>query len=122
MFPNIFQVAVADESVTALLGALPTRFYHSGKSEQGGALPYATWQVVAGSPENYIDSAPDIDMYSIQIDVWANSLRSARNVAEALRDAFEGRAHITSWRGESTDETTNHHNYSFDIDWFEKRT
>ena len=121
MYPDIFRHVLQSPDVRALLGELPTRFYPSGKSEQDGSLPYAVWQTVGGLPENYIDTTPDIDSYSIQIDVWARSVSESRSVAEALRDALESRCHITSWRGESIDPDTNHHNFSFDIDWFQSR-
>ena len=121
MFPPIFSVCSADPAVTALLGTSPTRLYLFGEAGQGTALPYATWQGIGGSPENYINNLPDIDSYALQVDVWASTASSARAVAQALRNAIEPNAHITSWRGESRDTETKLYRYSFDLTWWVNR-
>jgi hypothetical protein len=117
MFPPIFQVCAAAAGVTALLGAGPTRLYPFGEAPQGVALPYAVWQSIGGMPENYISGLPDMDSFSLQIDVYATTVTAARNAAEALRDAIEPHAHITRWGGDGTDPDTKHKRYSFDLDW-----
>ncbi len=121
MYPPIFATAAADAAVTALIGSSPVRFFPAGEAPQDVARPYATWQIVSGTPENYLDKAPDIDRFTVQVDVWAQTVTSARNVAAALRDAFEPEAHVVAWRGEDVDATTSNHRYSFDIDWFVSR-
>lgn len=117
MNPPIFQVCAAAAGVTALLGTGPTRLFPFGNAPQGVTLPYAVWQMVSGSPENYLGEVPDIDQYTIQIDVYANRGSTARQVAEALRDAIEPQAHIVGWNGESTDPDTGHKRYGFDVEW-----
>lgn len=92
-----------------------------GFAPQGVALPYVVWQTVTGRPENFINQTPDIDKFSIQIDAYGLTEASARAVAKALRDVIEPVAHITSWRGESTDPDTLHKRFSFDVDWYVKR-
>ena len=121
MFPPIFQVAAADPGVTALLGIDPVRLYPFGEAPEGAALPYAVWQLVSGSPENYLAGRPDIDGFTLQIDVYAASGSSARAVGAALRDSIELRAHITRWGGESKDEETGRYRLSFDVDWLTPR-
>lgn len=121
MFPPIFEVCAADSGVTDLLGTAPTRFYPFGEADQNTVLPYAVWQSVSGFPENYMNNAPDVDSYTLQVDAYAKTATSARDVAEALRNATEGKAHVVSWRGESRDPKTNHYRYSFDIDWIVNR-
>lgn len=121
MVAPIFAVCKADPAVTALLGSTPMRLYLFGEAEQGALRPYATWQGIGGSPENYINNLPDIDSYSLQIDVWADTASSARAVALAMRDAIEPNAHITSWRGESRDTETKMYRSSFDLTWWVNR-
>jgi len=65
MFPPVFSTAVAASAVTALLGTNPTRLYLFGEAPQGVAKPYAVWQTVAGSPENYLGTLPDIDHWVV---------------------------------------------------------
>lgn len=121
MYPPIFALAFASAAVKALLGTNPLRFYQFGDAPQGVTKPYAVWQTITGSPENYLGNAPDVDRYTVQVDVYASSADSARACAEALRDAVEPAAHIVGWRGERRDPTTKNFNYSFDVEFHVKR-
>lgn len=121
MFAPIFQVVAASAQVTAVLGTAPVRFWPFGKASENPALPYAVWQQVAGSPENYINQVPDLDSYTLQVDVYASTGTSARAAAKALRDAIEPHAHIVAWRGESEETETKLIRISFDVDWLVPR-
>lgn len=106
----------------AELGSDPCRLYLFGEATTlTPEKPYAVWQIVGGDPFNYINQVPDIDGYAVQVDVYADTVSDARNAAEALRDAIEPVAHITSWRGEMRDPTTKDYRYSFDVDWLTPR-
>lgn len=124
MFPPIFPAVSASPAAVALLksGSGPIRFYQFGMAPQGVQKPYAVWQRVFGSPENYISDLPDQDAFTLQVDVYAGSADSARTVALALRDAIEPVAHITQWLGESVDPETKSNRFSFQTDWFVPRT
>lgn len=119
MTPPIF-AAVNVPAVQALLkaGTGPLRFYAFGLADQNTPKPYAVWQQVFGSPENYISNTPDMDSIGVQVDVYATTAASARAVAIALRDAIEPKAHITSWRGESRDTETGSYRHGFDCEWW----
>jgi hypothetical protein len=125
MYAPIFQ-AVNVSGVQAVLktGNGPLRFYMFGLADQNTPLPYAVWQTVYGAPENYLTNVPDVDSFGIQVDVYASESQGAdvaRQVAQALRDAIEPHAHITSWRGDSRDPNTNNFRFSFDVDWIVNR-
>lgn len=122
MFPPIFEVCSTDFGVQTYLGSSPCRFYPFGEAPQRVELPYAVWQTISGAPENYLNQRPDIDRYTLQVDVYASNASEARDVAEALNFAIETYAHIIGWRGESRDPDTDHYRYSFDVDWMVKRT
>jgi len=121
MVPPIFEVAAADPAVTALLGSAPVRLYPFGEAPQGVMLPYAVWQLVSGAPENYLAGRPDLDGFTLQVDVYAGTGASARAVGAALRDAVELTAHVTRWGGESRDTETGRYRLSFDVDWLVSR-
>lgn len=121
MFPPIYEVCAASPAVTSLLGTNPVRLFAFGEAPQNEARPYAVWQMVTGSPENYVGDRPDIDRYLIQIDVYAVGGATSRSVALALRDAIEPGAHIVGWRGEGRDPDTRMYRYSFDVEWFVNR-
>jgi hypothetical protein len=120
MFPPIHE-AVAVPAVTALLGSDPLRFYPFGHAPQDTVAPYAVWQVVFGSPENYLSGRPDLDGFGVQVDVYAPTGTVARQVAAALRDALELVAYISAWRGESRDNDTGLIRFSFDVDFLSPR-
>jgi hypothetical protein len=121
MFAPIFQVAAASSAVTALIGSSPVRLYPFGQAPDGVVTPYVVWQTVSGSPENYFSQAPDVDAYTLQVDIYADTGTAARNAAKAMRDAIEPHAHIVAWRGESRDPETKRYRYAFDVNWFVKR-
>lgn len=121
MIPPIFQTIAADSSVTGLLGSAPTRFYPFDLAPQPGTsfydVPYAVWQTVTGTPENYLACTPDIDVYTLQVDIYGRTSTEVRNITEALRDAIEPHAYITRWGDQSIDPDTGLNRYSFDVDW-----
>lgn len=121
MYPPIFATLVANGTVTGIFGTVPTRVYPFGEAPQEVTKPYAVWQIIGGGPENYLSQRPDIDLWSLQIDVYADTAAAARSGAEAIRDAIELQAHIVGWRGESRDPETNNYRYSFDVDWWSDR-
>mgnify|MGYP003393032592 CR=1 FL=1 len=123
MYPAIFPAVRDNAACVALLksGTGPIRFYQFGHADQNTPRPYAVWQRVGGFPENYLGETPDIDVYSLQVDVYAGSADSARTVASALRDAIEPVAHITAWLGESLDTATKSWRFSFQCDFWTPR-
>lgn len=120
-YPPIFQVALADPAVTALLGTSPLRLYLFGLAPDKPQRPYCVWQVINGSPENYLSGRPDSEAYGLQIDVYANTADEARKVGHAIEYAVELVAHVTGYNGESRDTETGLYRYGFDIDWIVQR-
>jgi len=121
MYPPIFAICKASAAVTALLGTSPVRLYPFGESPQGGPRPYAVWQQIGGAPENFMNQRPDADLFSLQVDVYADTADSVRAVAAALRNAIEPFAHIVGWRGDGREPDTNLYRLSFDVDWYVDR-
>lgn len=91
---NLFQRV---KNGTALLGTNPCRFFEFGTAPQLETLPYATWQVLAGEPFNYIEGQPTDDMIDAQIDVWAETAEECRTVARAVRRALDAYIQITHY-------------------------
>lgn len=118
MTPPIELVCAADPGVTALLGSgVDLRMYPFGEAPEGVLKPYAVWQLVNGSPENYLAGRPDADGFTLQVDVYGTTSKSVRQVRDAIRDAIELRALVTRWGGESRDPATKNYRTSFDVDW-----
>ena len=125
IYPPIFS-AVNVPAVQSLIktGGGALRFYLFGMAPQGVAYPYAVWRIVTGTPENYLNEAPDIDSVTVQIDVFASPSQGpdkARQIAAAIAAAIEDHAHVTSWLGESVDPDTKNYVSRFQADWFVAR-
>lgn len=129
-YAPIFALANANPTVVGLLktGTGPLRFYLFGEADQNTAKPYAVWQTVGGSPENYINQLPDADDWSTQVDVYAEKVNNvggatkAREIAFALMAAFEPSAYVTSYNGEFKEFDTKLYRFSFTVDWITHRT
>lgn len=122
MTPPIFQVCSQAAGVTALLGTgANLRLYSFGEAPEGVTKPYAVWQLVSGDPENYLAGRPDVDGFTLQVDVYGTTSTSVRQVRDAIRDAIELAAYITRWGGEGRDPTTKNYRTSFDVDWIVRR-
>lgn len=121
MIPSIFQHVIQNPAVIAALGSSPTKFYGFGDAPQGVTGTYAVWQVVSGSPENYLDCPPNYDNTTIQIDVYGDLPGPVATAATALRDAIQSRAYITRWGGQQRERDTKLYRISFDVSWFESR-
>jgi len=118
----IYLVAKQSAQVLALLGSPEPRFYPFGENDdQPRVYPYAVFQVVGGSPDNFLAGRPDTDGVALQLDVYAKTAADAEAVAEALRQAIELDCYITAWRGTSRDLTTRSYRVSFDCDWLVPR-
>jgi hypothetical protein len=128
MFPPVFAIASTDSTVQSLLGTNPVKLWAFGEAprdENGNpahGTPYAVWQIITGAPYNYISNLPDSDSYSVQVDAYAESISTARDVARSLRDCLEPHAHITSWNGEWRDSPTNLYRVTFTIEFLTPRT
>lgn len=120
MFPPFFDTVKNVAAVKAIFGNSPRIFPH-GVADQNTAKPYAVFQIITGSPENFLWPRPDMDSWGLQIDVYATTPQVAANGAEALRDAVEPVAYVTAWRGQFKDPDTTLFRYSMDIDWFTPR-
>ncbi len=122
MTPPIFQLCSQTAAVTALLGTgANLRLYSFGEAPEGVAKPYAVWQLMNGEPENYLAGRPDADGFTLQVDVYAATSTSARQVRDAIRDAIELDAYVTRWGGETRDPATKNYRASFDVDWWVQR-
>lgn len=125
MIPPVFQYAQSDETVRTLLGGNPTRFWPFDSAPQpehpGYCLPYSTWQLVYGSPDNYLGGLPDSDNPGIQVDAWAQTPSGARAVMIALRNSLEPYGMVVAYNGEDRDPRTGLYRASFTIEFWVDR-
>lgn len=121
MIAPVFQICSASVEVTNLLGTNPVRLYPFGLVPQQTPAPYAVWQNIGGSPENYLATLPDADSYSVQIDVYGANDAQALAVADALKDALEPEGYITGWGNTLIDFDTKLYRFNFSVDLIANR-
>ena len=117
MLAPIVAVCKAAPAVTALLGDNPLRLYPHGDAPQNVGKPYAVWQVVSGSPTNYLNGQPDTDRYGLQIDVYADTATSADAVVTAMRKVIGRHAYVTGFGVDTRDTETKNYRKGFDVAW-----
>ena len=123
MSAPIYPTCLAEPAVVALLGELDgsIRLWPFKLAPQFPELPYATWQNVAGTPENNVSDRPDCDYWRLQVNVWGVTRKQVEQVTNAIRDAVEGVSYIVRWGNEDQDAQTKAFGYDFDVDWFTNR-
>lgn len=84
-------VIAADAACQTHLGAAAARLYPL-TVEQGSAYPAATYQQVAGTHVDSFDGIDTLNNPLIQVDCYAATLKAARDVAKAVRDAVDANA------------------------------
>lgn len=123
MHAPFFEIVSVNPGVVAIFGSNPVRVYPFGLAPQNTTVTYAVFQQISGSPYNNISTRPNIDIYSIQVDVYAGTAKDVRLGAAALRDAIEigNHGHVTSLRDGGKDVETDRYRYSLDIDFHVNR-
>lgn len=117
MLPPIYRTLQADADVRAILGDRP-RVYRMGEAPQKAAVPYAVWQVVAGTPENTLSETPSHDRAGVQIDVYSATDAGCADAAAAIRDRMEQVSHMTAYRTLPRDLETKNFRISMDFDFW----
>jgi len=121
MVPPLHAICASDTSVASLLGSGSLlRLYPFGEARQKETYPYAVWRTISGSPENYLADRSDMDAINTQIDVYAKTWRSAREVAAAIRVAIEDDSYVVDFN-EGRDPITNSFRVTLFADWLTER-
>lgn len=91
MLPSIFPKIIACTDTKAALTGTDdiTRFFEFADADHNSQLPYATWQLLSGTPDEYLTCVPDGDDYSFQVDVWAKTGASVTATAKLIRDCLQ---------------------------------
>lgn len=121
MTPAVFAMLKDDAGVAAQFGAGAARVYVPGDVPEGATTPYASWQTISGTAENYLSERPDMDAFRVQFDVYASTRPAAKVAAEALRDALEPHGHQISFNLDERDDTTKLYRMSFDFEFWQSR-
>lgn len=106
MLPEVFPMLAGDGEVVSMIGSAPVRAYEFGFAPQTVAVPYVTWFLSSGRPDNCLDGVAPVDEDTVQVDCWARSRAEAKQLAQAVREAIEPEQYLTSVSGVSVDPDT----------------
>lgn len=122
MTPQVFPLLSASPAVRAALGTAPTRLYPWGLAPDAVKDPYCVWQVISGTPNNFLGCRPNMDYFAVQFDVYGVDETSVLAAAKAIRDALEPRQQISSWGGADRDPATRRYRFNFSVNWWQARS
>ena len=102
---NLFPLIKNSPECAALLGTNPVRFFEFGSAPQLETLPYATFQLINGTPYNKLSGPAEADQITFQIDAWAKTASELKAVANAIRQAIENDGYIAFFNSGRDDES-----------------
>lgn len=82
--------------------------------------PYVCWQIIDANPEQYLSAPSDMDSIYAQIDIYADTKGSARQIARLLRKNIEESCYIEDYTGVNRDPETNLYRIRIDSRWYEE--
>ncbi|MCG9492685.1 DUF3168 domain-containing protein [Acinetobacter pittii] len=82
--------------------------------------PYVCWQIINANPEQYLSAPSDMDSIYAQIDIYADTKGSARQIARLLRKNIEESCYIEDYTGVERDSETNLYRIRIDSRWYEE--
>lgn len=118
MLPPIAERLAAWPAAVALLGDDPIRVWRHGRVPRSAVLPYVTWQVVVGTPENQMSDKPGIDRITVQLDCWHETDTGVEALALAVQEGLERYAHCTGIPIDSRDAETNNYRVALQFDYW----
>jgi hypothetical protein len=118
ILPDLTNTLENDAAVIALLGQ---RVFPFGEAPQDTPYPYATWQQIAGTPENYLAGRSNMDHLVVQFDVWAKTGSSAEACANAVRYALELLSYLVDFTTEPRDPDTGAYRFRLQFDFWKPR-
>lgn len=125
MLPPVFQTLKASADVRNIVGTSFPRIFRHGEADatkikdaNGSVLPYITWLLVSGVPENNLSDAPPADRQSVQVDCWHTTDAGVEALGDAVRDALELVTHVTSYQNFARDPETRRFRVSIDADFW----
>lgn len=122
MLNSFFSIMNANNAVKALLGTPVLRIYPFGtKLGTTPTMPYALFKTVSSSPYNYLGDTPDIDLSSIQVDIYSETADNVEDCFNAIRDAIEPSGYLISYNTDNTDIENNKYHITMEIDLHDER-
>lgn len=122
MLTDFFNILNNDVNVKVLMGANPLRVYPYGTKLDGKTRkPYALYGLFNAVPYNFLKDRTDMDLSSIQVDIYAMDSDNATACYNAIRSAIEGDAYITNYSTPERDIDDGLYHVRLEVDFHDER-
>lgn len=121
MISNLFEILYADTTCRTVFGYPTMRVFPWGRAPDKVQKPYAVYTTINGTPENYLDTTPDIDNIGTQVNIYADTSSSLASAFNAIREAVEPYAHMTNFATPDLDADTNLYSARMEFDFWKNR-
>ena len=115
MLPPVLETIALNVTVLGVFGYNPLRVFPFGQAPEGTIMPYATWSIIDGTPENCLGGDPDIDQYEIGFQVYAKEGATCRTAAGVLIKALEKNFVTSGFGPEYVDAETKLKVFEFEV-------
>jgi hypothetical protein len=124
MLTRFYQIMSADNNVKALFGSEPVRIYPNNPvMDKNPRKPYAVYGLFNVTPYNYLHGRCDMDMRSVQVDIYADTSAIVENCLETIRTTLEaaGQGYLMNYSTPARDSETGLFRVTLEIDFHEER-
>lgn len=121
MFPPVFAKLKANNAVKAIVGTNPPHIWRKRIPDSVARpirIPYITWFVVVGVPEESLEIIAPLDRVMVQVDCFHTTDSGVQALAQAARDALEPFAVMTGMPVDEKEAETELHHVALQFDWF----
>lgn len=123
LLTRFFQIMSTNNAVKALFGANPVRIYPYGVVlDKVPPKSYALYSLFNATPYNYLSGRCDMDLSSLQVDIYADNSALAIDCFEAVRTALEAaQGYLINFSTPARDIENGFYRVSMEIDFHEER-
>jgi hypothetical protein len=111
VIPNLTALLTANGAVHAICG---DNVFRTFKDKAGDVGPFIVWQIISGVPENNLSDLPEFDDARIQVDAYALSQATARQLSAAAQAVLEQLGYVVLGPTEDHEDETLLWRWSFD--------
>jgi len=108
-------------NIAAINAIVGSRIYGFAEAPQSPTYPYITWEIISGRPSNYQGSAPAVDNYRVEINVWTRDQQNALDAITEIQSALDAHGHQLVQIGPSVDPDTQSYRAQLDYSLWTSR-
>jgi hypothetical protein len=121
MLNSFFSIMSASTTVKSIFGSSPIRIYQGNKLGTEPDMPYAIFNIISAIPYNCLSDSSDMDVSSIQVDIYSNDQTTLESGYNAIRNAIETKGYVTRYSTDDTELENGKYNITMEIELHDER-